>query len=49
MNQICLILACACFAIGSFNRLAPSDDLLSKSNWMNAGLGFVTLSLIIPE
>jgi len=42
MNQICLILACACFAIGAFNKLAPSDI-----NWTNAGLAFITLAMIL--
>ena len=42
-----LIAAAICFAIGAFNKLAPSDDLLSKSNWTNAGLCFITLSLLV--
>jgi len=42
MNQICLIIACACFAIGAFTKLASNDI-----NWTNAGLAFVTLSLIL--
>jgi hypothetical protein len=43
MNQICLILACACFTIGAFPKLAA----LAEINWQNAGLAFVTLSLVI--
>jgi hypothetical protein len=44
MNKIiCLVLAFACFAIGSFNKLAGSDF-----NWTNAGLAFATLSFIVP-
>ena len=43
MNKtICLILAAICFAIGSFPKV--SSDL----NWTNAGLAFITLSLIVP-
>jgi len=42
MNRICLVLGCACFAIGSFTKFAPAEI-----NWMNAGLAFVTLSLIL--
>ena len=37
-----LILAVVCFTIGAFTKAAPSDI-----NWTNAGLAFVTLSLII--
>ena len=37
-----LVIAVICFAIGAFNKLAPSDI-----NWTNAGLAFVTLSLIL--
>ena len=45
MNQLCLILAAICFAIGTFNKLAGtiSPDI----TWQNAGLALVTLSLII--
>jgi hypothetical protein len=42
MNEIALIAAAVCFAIGAFSKLAPSDI-----NWTNAGLAFVTLSLIV--
>lgn len=39
----CLIAAVICFTIGAFNKLAPSDI-----NWTNAGLAFVTASLVVP-
>ena len=43
MNKtIVLILAVICFAIGSFSKVAPGSI-----NWTNAGLAFVTLSLLI--
>jgi len=43
MNRIiCLILAAVCFGIGTFSKLS------SDFNWTNAGLAFVTLSLIVP-
>jgi hypothetical protein len=41
MNRICLILACICFTIGAFQKIP-------EINWMNAGLAFITLSLILP-
>jgi hypothetical protein len=41
-KTLALILAVICFAIGAFNKVAPSDI-----NWTNAGLAFVTLSLIL--
>jgi len=37
-----LVAAAVCFAIGSFNKLAPSDI-----NWTNAGLCFITISLLV--
>jgi len=37
-----LVAAAICFAIGAFNKLAPSDF-----NWTNAGLCFVTISLLV--
>jgi membrane protein implicated in regulation of membrane protease activity len=40
MNKIVLILALICFAMGAI-QWHP------KINWQNAGLAFVTLSLII--
>ncbi len=43
MNRIALIAAAVCFAIGSLSKVAPSDV-----NWTNAGLAFLTLSLIVP-
>ena len=41
-SQICLIIAVVCFAIGTFPRLTGSEI-----HWQNAGLGFVTLSLVL--
>lgn len=40
MNQIFLIIAAVCFAIGA----VPESS--SRANWTNAGLCFVTISLI---
>lgn len=42
MNQICLILAAVCFGLGALKTI---PDYL---NWQNAGLFFLTLSLILP-
>lgn len=42
-SLVCLILAVICFAIGSFTKLS------NEFNWTNAGLAFVTLSLIVPS
>ena len=41
MNNICLILAAVCFAIGA---IPTAPQIL---NWQNAGLFFITLSLIL--
>ena len=41
-HLLILILAVICFTIGAFTKAAPSDI-----NWTNAGLAFVTLSLIL--
>lgn len=43
MNRICLILALMCFTIGAIPKLAA----LAEINWQNAGLAFVTLSLLV--
>lgn len=43
MNRICLILATICFFIGAIPQLAS----IANINWTNAGLGFVTLSMVI--
>jgi len=43
MNQICLIIAAVCFAIGAL----PPLSSLANINWTNAGLAFVTLALIL--
>jgi hypothetical protein len=52
MNEIALIAAAVCFAIGAFSRLAPSDTICLANRWTNAiclanRLAFVTLSLIV--
>lgn len=39
---IALILAVICFGIGALSKVAPGDI-----NWTNAGLCFVTLSLLL--
>ena len=44
MNRICLIIAVILFAIGALPRVAA---LVPDVNFQNAGLAFVTLSLII--
>jgi len=44
MNRICLILAVVCFAIGALPRVAA---LIPDINFQNAGLAFLTLSLVI--
>jgi len=43
MNRICLIIACICFAIGAIPQLST----IANINWTNAGLAFVTLSIIL--
>lgn len=40
MNQIFLIIAAVCFAVGAI------PETKSGVNWTNAGLCFVTISLI---
>lgn len=45
MNKICLILAAICFGIGTFQKLAATIN--PDVHWQNAGLAFVTLSLIL--
>jgi hypothetical protein len=42
MNEFCLILAAIAFGIGSLPKVAPSEI-----NWTNAGLGLITLALIL--
>lgn len=44
MNQLFLIFAVICFSIGALESLLFPG---SKVNWQNAGLAFVTLSLVI--
>lgn len=41
LNLLFLVLAAITFGIGAINKLASSDF-----NWTNAGLCFITLSLI---
>ena len=43
MNRICLIIAAICFFVGAVPQLAA----LLNINWTNAGLGFITLALIL--
>lgn len=44
MNRICLIIAFIMFAIGALPKIAA---LVPDVNFQNAGLAFVTLSLIV--
>lgn len=41
-KTIALILAVICFGIGALSKAAPGDI-----NWTNAGLCFVTISLLV--
>ena len=44
-HLLILVLGVVCFTIGAFNKLAAAIG--PNINWTNAGLAFVTLSLII--